>query len=421
MDRIIIKGGKKLKGEVTISGAKNAALPILLSSLLVDGECVFTNVPKLQDIETTKQLLKELGAKVKTDNGTTVSIDCSNVSKFEAPYNLVRKMRASILALCPLVARFNKAKISLPGGCAIGTRPVDLHLKGLEALGAEINLKHGYIEAKVKELKGAEIYFDVPTVTGTENLMMAASVAKGVTTLNNAAREPEIIALADVLKKMGVKINGAGTSVIKIDGVSKLKPVKAKIIPDRIEAGTFMIASAVTCGDIKILNCNPKYMTGIIEKLILTGTKVDIGKTTIRVRGVKNIKSIDIKTLPYPGFPTDMQAQFMVLLSIAKGQGTVSETIFEKRFMHVSELQRMGADISVLGETVASVRGVKKLSGAEVMASDLRASASLVIAGLCAEGITEVNRIYHLDRGYEKIEEKLIKLGANIKREKIIN
>ncbi len=418
MDRISIEGGVKLKGEIKVSGSKNAALPILLSSLLVDGECTFTNVPNLKDIETTKELLKELGATVQT-NGDTVTIDCSNVSKFEAPYDLVRKMRASILALCPLIARFNKAKISLPGGCAIGSRPVNLHLKGLQELGAKIDLKHGYIVAKTKGLKGAEIYLDMPTVTGTENLMMAAAAAKGVTVLKNAAREPEIIALADVLKKMGAKIQGAGTSTITIEGKKKLNCVKVSIIPDRIEAGTFMIASAVTEGDVKILNCIPEHMTGIIDKLRLTGTKVDIEKKYIRVQGVKDIKGINIKTLPYPGFPTDMQAQFMVLLCIAKGESLVSETIFEKRFMHVSELQRMGANIIINNEKSVFIKGTKKLSGAEVMASDLRASASLVVAGLCAEGVTKVNRIYHLDRGYERIEKKLAKLGAKIKREKI--
>jgi len=414
LDKIIVEGGHSLKGQVNISGAKNAALPILISSLLTEGQNTFTNVPNLQDIKSTLLLLQHLGARVETEDNT-VRIDCSGLCNHEAPYDLVRKMRASILVLGPLVARLQKARVSLPGGCSIGARPINLHLKGLKLLGSAIELKHGYVEASAPNLNGAEIYLDTPTVTGSENLMMAAVLAQGRTILRNAAREPEIIALADVLNLMGARISGAGTSVIEIQGVKSLHPVSTSIIPDRIEAGTFMVAAAMTQGDIKILNCDPGHLAGLTDKLRLTGTDVTINGNSIRVKGQDIISSVDIKTMPYPGFPTDMQAQFMTLMSVADGLSQISERIFENRFMHVSELKRMGANIRVAGHS-AVVQGVPELSAAPVMASDLRASASLILAGLVAKGQTEVNRIYHLDRGYEAIENKFRKLGAAIKR-----
>jgi len=416
MDKIIIEGGHSLKGEVRISGAKNAALPILVSSLLADGWNTYTNVPDLKDIESTLLLLENLGAKIERKKDT-VRIDASGLNNPEASYDLVRKMRASILVLGPLLARLKEARVSLPGGCAIGARPINLHLKGLARLGATIEVEHGYIKASVDCLKGNSIYFDISTVTGTENLMMAAALADGVTVLRNAAYEPEILALADVLNKMGADIKGAGTSEITIQGVSSLKPVSVSIIPDRIEAGTFMVASALTGGDVTITDCRPDHLEAVIHKLSLTGTRVVIDGNNLRVKGPAKIKSVDVKTLPYPGFPTDMQAQFMVLMSVACGFSIISETIFENRFIHVSELRRMGAQIKVSGNS-AMVQGVKKLSGAPVMASDLRASASLILAGLVASGKTEVNRVYHLDRGYQSIEAKFAELGAAVKRVK---
>jgi UDP-N-acetylglucosamine 1-carboxyvinyltransferase len=416
MDKIIVEGGRSLTGEVNISGAKNAALPILVSSLLTDGLCTFSNVPNLKDIESIKLLLSHLGAKIETDEDV-VKIDASNILNHEAPYELVRKMRASILVLGPLVARLKKARVSLPGGCAIGARPINLHLKGLACLGASIELKHGYVEAYAKKLKGSEIYLDIATVTGTENIMMAAVLAKGSTVIHNAAREPEIIALADVLNKMGADIRGAGTSEITIMGVSSLSPVSVSIIPDRIETGTFMVAAALTGGDVKLLGTEPDHLEAVIHKLSLTGARIKIDGKNIRVKGIDNITSVDVKTLPYPGFPSDMQAQFMVLMSVARGLSLIFETVFENRFIHVSELKRMGADITIAGNA-AMVKGVKKLSGAPVMATDLRASASLILAGLVARGKTEVNRVYHLDRGYEALEEKFASLGAAIKRAK---
>lgn len=418
MDQIEIKGGKKLKGEVVISGAKNAALPLLASSILVDGETVFYNVPDLMDVKSIKFLLEDLGAKCFTDKDR-VKIDGSGINKIEAKYDLVRKMRASILVLGPLIAKFGHARVSLPGGCAIGARPVNMHITGLEALGAKISIDHGYIDAKADRLKGNEIYFDIPTVTGTENLMMAASLAQGTTILRNSAREPEIVALADTLNAMGADIRGAGTALIKINGVKSLKPAEVSIIPDRIEAGTFMVAAAATGGDVLIKGCEPEHMGGIINKLRQTGSIVEISDNNINVRAGNKIVSTDIKTLPYPGFPTDMQAQFMVLMSIAEGSSVINETIFENRFIHVNELLRMGADISISGGRYANVKGVKNLSGAPVMASDLRASASLVIAGLVAKGITTISRVYHIDRGYESIEKKFSNLGADIKRIKV--
>jgi UDP-N-acetylglucosamine 1-carboxyvinyltransferase len=416
MDKIIIEGGHSLSGEVKISGAKNAALPILISSLLTGGTCTFTNVPDLMDIKSTSLLLSHLGARVEIREDTT-RIDAGDLAQFEAPYDLVRKMRASVLVLGPLVARLGKAKVSLPGGCAIGARPINLHLKGLAALGASIDLKHGYVKASARHLKGADIYLDVATVTGTENLMMAAALAKGTTVLRNAAREPEIVALADTLNTMGADIQGAGTSIITIKGVSALNPVTAAIMPDRIEAGTFMMAAVLTRGEVTLLNCEPDHVGALIDKLRLAGAGIDIAGQSIHVRGRQDIESVDIKTQPYPGFPTDMQAQFMVLMSIGAGTSTISENIFENRFIHVSELRRMGADIQVSGN-IAVVKGVPYLSAAQVMATDLRASASLILAGLVAHGKTEINRVYHLDRGYQSIEKKFSALNASIQRVK---
>jgi UDP-N-acetylglucosamine 1-carboxyvinyltransferase len=416
MDKIIIQGGVPLVGKVNISGSKNAALPILVSSLLTDGMNTYTNVPDLRDIHSIQQLLAHLGASVESHHNT-VTIDASGLNNTVAPYDLVRKMRASILVLGPLVARLGKARVSLPGGCAIGARPINLHLKGIEALGASIELKYGYVEASAKKLMGADIYFDIPTVGGTENLMMAAVLAEGKTVLRNVALEPEIIALADTLNQMGANIHGAGTSIITINGVESLHPVSVSIIPDRIEAGTFMVAGALTGGDVNILQCEPDHMRAIINKLEQTGALIDINGKSLRVRGDDVVKSADAKTLPYPGFPTDMQAQFMVLMSVADRVSLISENIFENRFIHVSELHRMGADIEVSGNT-ALVKGVKTLYGAPVMATDLRASASLILAGLIAKGETVVNRVYHLDRGYEAIENKFAALNARIKRVK---
>jgi UDP-N-acetylglucosamine 1-carboxyvinyltransferase len=417
MDKIQIVGGQKLQGEVNISGAKNAALPLIASSILVNGKISYSNVPNLVDIDSIRLLLEDLGAQCSTSSGC-LDVDGSFINKIEAQYDLVRKMRASILVLGPLVARFGHAKVSLPGGCAIGARPVNMHLAGLEALGATISLDHGYIEAKADKLVGNEIYFDMPTVTGTENLMMAATLAKGKSILRNAAREPEIVALAQALIQMGAKIKGAGTTIITVEGVEKLHPVHIKIIPDRIETGTFMVAAAATGGDVLVKGCEPEHIGGVINKLKATGALVEIFKDSIRVKGSKTIKSIDIKTLPYPGFPTDMQAQFMTLMTIAHGSSMIHESVFENRFIHANELLRMGADISITNGNLASIRGVKELQAAPVMASDLRASASLVIAGLIAKGTTIISRIYHMDRGYEAIEKKLSMLGADIKRMK---
>jgi UDP-N-acetylglucosamine 1-carboxyvinyltransferase len=414
MDKILVEGGRSLQGQVRISGAKNAALPILVSSLLAEGLNTYTNVPDLKDIASIKELLSNLGARAETQ-GNTVYVDTGRILSYEAPYDVVRKMRASILILGPMVARLQKARVSLPGGCAIGARPINLHLKGLARLGADIKLEHGYVQAVAKKLKGAEIYFDTITVTGTENLMMAAVLAEGTTILRNAAREPEIVALAEVLNKMGADIQGAGTAVITIKGVSSLQPVSVSIIPDRIETGTFMIAAALTHGDVTLLDCEPDHVGACIHKLRRAGIRIRTHENSIHVDGNDEIISVDAKTQPYPGFPTDMQAQFMVLMSIANATSMITETIFENRFIHVGELKRMGADIKISGNT-AMVKGVSGLSAAPVMATDLRASASLILAGLVAVGKTVVNRVYHLDRGYEAIEQKFSELGAAIKR-----
>ncbi len=413
MDKMEIVGGKRLEGEIRVSGAKNAALPIMASALLVEGENTFHNIPDLLDIKTIKKLLKSLG--VEMEGGETLRINAGRIANCEAAYDLVRTMRASILVLGPLVARMGEARVSLPGGCAIGARPVNLHIKALRELGAEVTLKDGYVEAKASRLQGAEIYFDISTVTGTENIMMAATLAKGTTVLKNAAREPEIVNLAEVLCGMGARICGAGSDTIVIEGVDRLRPVEAAVIPDRIEAGTFLIAAGITGGDIRILGCEPLHLDALIAKLRDAGMMIDADGDCIRARGGRTLRSVDVKTLPYPGFPTDLQAQIMALMASANGLAVITETVFENRFMHVSEMVRMGADIVIQGKS-AIVRGVPKLRGAPVMATDLRASASLILAGLAAEGTTILSRVYHIDRGYQQIEKKLSALGADIRR-----
>lgn len=413
MDKFIIAGGKPLQGDVHISGAKNAALPVLASALLAPGTSTFHNIPDLVDIKTIKKLLKNLGVEI--EGAETVRINAAKITNSEAPYDLVRTMRASVLVLGPLVARLGVARVSLPGGCAIGARPVNLHIKALQELGAQVALNNGYIEARAKKLKGAHIYFDIPTVTGTENIMMAAVLAEGTTQLSNAACEPEVVNLADVLIGMGAKISGAGTDVITIEGVTSLKPVEASIIPDRIEAGTFMIAAGMTRGEINILGCNPLHLEALINKLRDSGMKITPIAGGLKASGGPKINSIDLKTLPYPGFATDLQAQMMAYMSIGSGLSVINETVFENRFMHVSELMRMGADIVIQGSS-AIVRGVPTLHGAQTMATDLRASASLLLAALVAKGTTEISRVYHIDRGYQKIEQKFSALGADIKR-----
>jgi len=415
LQNIVIKGGARLTGEVRVSGAKNAALPILASSLLAKGRSVYRNVPDLGDVRTMEKLLGELGAAVTNKPGGVTQVDTSGVNSFEAPYDLVKTMRASVLVLGPLTARHGRARVSLPGGCAIGARPIDQHLSGLAAMGAKIELAHGYVTARAKRLHGATIVFDMVTVTGTENLMMAAALAKGRTTLENAAREPEVEELARVLNKMGARIKGAGTPVISIEGVDELHPIEHTVIPDRIEAGTLLVAAAITRGNVLVRDCLPEHLDAIVAKLRAAGVEVTAEEGGLRVRAKADLKPTDISTQPYPGFPTDMQAQFMVLMTRAKGQSVLTETIFENRFMHVPELQRMGADIQVEGRTVI-VRGNKRLTGAEVMATDLRASASLVLAGLIADGTTKIRRVYHLDRGYDRLDKKLRALGADVRR-----
>jgi UDP-N-acetylglucosamine 1-carboxyvinyltransferase len=414
MDKLLIHGGKRLKGEVEISGAKNAALPIMAASLLSFGTTTISRVPNLRDVLTIGQLLKKLGAEFSYEDEKAI-VNTEKIRVFEAPYELVRTMRASVLVLGPLIARFGKAKVSLPGGCAIGARPIDLHLMGLEKMGAKIELESGYVIAKAKRLKGASIYLDIPTVTGTENLMMAASLAKDKTLIENAAREPEVVDLANALISMGSKIKGAGESVIEIEGVEELKPLNYSIIPDRIETGTFMAIAGITGSDIIIKGCRVEHLDAPMMKLKEAGLVFEHVSEGIRVIGSSRLIATDVKTMPYPGFPTDMQAQFMAIMSVAEGTSVITETIFENRFMHVAELKRMGADISVEGST-ATVKGVKRLQGAPLMATDLRASASLVVAALAAEGETTIHRIYHLDRGYEKMDEKLPRLGADIRR-----
>ncbi len=412
---MVIRGGRRLKGEVLISGAKNAVLPLMASSILTRGWNIFRGVPQLGDIATMKLLLGHLGLEIEGSEDLRIRAD--NLTCSEAPYKLVKTMRASVLVLGPLLAKLGRAKVSLPGGCAIGARPIDLHLRGLEALGAKINLNHGYIEAEARKLRGSKIYFDTATVTGTENVLMAACLAKGTTILENAACEPEVVELAGVLNKMGARIEGAGTDIITVEGVDGLEGVEHRIMPDRIETGTFMIAAAITGGEIKINNCRVDHLDDLLSKLTEAGVAIVPEDKGIRVTAGDRLRSVDIKTLPYPGFPTDMQAQIMALMCLAEGRSVITETVFENRFIHVSELKRMGADIQIQGNS-AIVRGERKLSGAPVMATDLRASASLILAGLAAEGVTEISRIYHLNRGYERIEEKLSRLGADIRRVK---
>ena len=419
MDKLIIQGGNRLRGEVTVSGAKNAALPILCAALLAETPLQLSGVAALKDIDTTIKLLAMMGVKI-TRNAEEVTLDASEVASFEATYEMVKTMRASILVLGPLLARFGTARVSLPGGCAIGSRPVDLHIKGLQAMGAAIHITHGYIQASTlhlpnRRLQGARYYMDLVTVTGTENLMMAASLAEGTTVLENAAKEPEVVDLAEMLIKMGANITGAGTDVITIVGVEKLKGTNHHVVCDRIEAGTYMVAAAMTGGEVKLLNARADLLDAVIEKLREAGATVTHDATSITVKSDGKLKAVNIRTAPHPAFPTDMQAQFMALNTVAEGVAKVTETIFENRFMHVQEMQRMGADISIDGNT-ALVKGVEYLDGATVMATDLRASASLVLAGLVARGETVIERIYHLDRGYEHLEAKLNALGANVKR-----
>jgi len=415
MEQLIIRGGKPLKGEVTISGSKNAALPIITASLLAPGVHQITNVPELRDVATMGRLIGHMGGLTGYREGI-ITLDTGRLRTPEAPYEMVKTMRASVLVLGPLVARFGKARVSLPGGCAIGGRPIDQHIKGLEKMGAKITLESGYVIARARQLKGTKIYFDMATVTGTENIMMAATLAKGTTILENAAREPEVKDLADCLISMGAKIKGAGESVVEITGVDSLIPIaNYSVIPDRIETGTFMAIAGATGGDIVIKNCRIDHLDAVVMKLKDAGLRFDETKKGLRVIGPKRPQASSITTLPYPGFPTDMQAQFMALMTIAGGTSIIHESIFENRFMHVAELRRMGADISIDGGT-AAVKGVERLTGAPVMATDLRASASLIVAALCAKGESTIQRIYHLDRGYERIDDKLRKLGADVKR-----
>ena len=415
MDKMRVVGGKALRGIVRTSGAKNSALKLLFATLLAEGKHTFHNVPKLMDVDSSAKLLESLGAIVKR-HGHTVTVEVKPPGSFEANYELVRKMRASILCLGPLLTKYGQAQVSLPGGCAIGTRPINLHLDGMKAMGAEIELRNGYVHASAKRLKGTNILFEFATVGGTENIMMAATLADGVTTIENAAKEPEIVDLANYLKKMGAKIEGAGTSIIKITGVDKLKPSEHTVIPDRIEAGTLMIAAAIAGGDVTISDCVPEHLEALIHKLREAGYGIETAATSVRVRSTGGAKCVDITTAPHPGFPTDLQAQFMALMCVSEGVSLVTETVFENRFMHVTELQRLGADINPKSR-VAVIRGKPGgLEGAPVMATDLRASASLVLAALASRGETMVGRIYHLDRGYEQLELKLSSLGANIER-----
>ncbi len=420
MQKLAIQGGIPLRGEVRISGAKNAALPIMCASLLTADAVQLSNMPDLHDVATMRKLLEQMGVKAETQ-GSEMLLSGAQIDKLEAPYDMVKTMRASVLVLGPLVARFGEARVSLPGGCAIGSRPVDLHIKGLQAMGAEISIEHGYIHAQVsrkegsKRLKGARIFFGIVSVTGTENLMMAATLAEGITVLENAAREPEVVDLAHCLIAMGAKIVGAGSDTISITGVDKLHGTAHRIMPDRIESGTFLVAAAATRGSIMLHDTRADILDSILEKLIEAGAHIRVEGDGIHLDMAGKLKSVNLRTAPYPAFPTDMQAQFMALNAIAEGSGMMVETIFENRFMHVQELRRMGAQIDIEGNT-ALVRGVSQLEGATVMATDLRASASLVIAGLVAQGETVIDRIYHLDRGYEHIEAKLSQLGANIRR-----
>jgi UDP-N-acetylglucosamine 1-carboxyvinyltransferase len=413
MDKLIIEGGVALRGEVPISGAKNAILPLMAASLLAPGVHTFHNVPGLRDINTMARLLSHMGAVCV--QGGVLTVDTANIRSPEAPYDLVKTMRASVLVLGPLLARHGRARVSLPGGCAIGARPINFHLSALERMGAEITLEHGYVLAQAERLRGSVITFDQVTVTGTENLLMAAALAEGTTVLRNAAREPEVVELAGFLQKMGARLDGVGSQEITIDGVPELAPGAHEVMPDRIEVGTYLVAAGITGGHLRLAPCAVEHVEAIVSKLKAAGLDIEARENALEVRGSGEIRSVDVKTWPFPGFPTDMQAQYMALMTLGNGVSLITEQIFEKRFMHVSELRRLGADIEVEGRS-AVVRGVKKLSGAPVMATDLRASASLVLAGLAAQGTTEVSRIYHLDRGYETLEKKLAAVGARIQR-----
>ena len=417
MDQLVIRGGKSLRGEVEVSGAKNAALPLMAASLLTEEPLHLSNVPRLMDVRTMGRLLRHIGVEVTGDNTAELTLQSRGIQRAEAPYDLVKTMRASVVVLGPLVARHGRARVSLPGGCAIGPRPINLHLMGLEKLGATIRLDQGYVEAEASHLSGARIAFDIQTVTGTENLMMAAALARGTTVLENAACEPEVTDLADLLNVMGATVEGAGTQTITIHGVPALGGARHRTIPDRIEAGTFAMAAAVTGGDVTIRRCRPEHLEAVISKLAETGTRVEIGAESLRVVSPGRAKAVNVRTQPFPGFATDMQAQIMALMVLAEGRSVITESVFENRFMHVNELLRMGADITIAGSS-AVVQGVPHLLGAPVMATDLRASACLVVAGLAARGDTVVSRIYHLDRGYEAIEAKLTALGAEIQRVK---
>ena len=416
MDKLQIQGGVPLEGEVRISGAKNATLPILAGALLADGPVVVGNVPHLKDVTTTVELLGGMGATVTIDERMRIEVDPTTVSDYSAPYELVKTMRASILVLGPLVARYGRADVSLPGGCAIGARPVNIHVAGLQALGADITIEGGYIRARASRLRGARLVLDTVTVTGTENLMMAATLAEGETVIENAAREPEVVDLANFLISMGAKIRGAGSDKIVVEGVERLSGTSYEVLPDRIESGTYLVAGAITGGHVRIKNTRPDHLDAVLVKLQEAGAQVGVGDNWVEVdmRG-RRPRAIDVRTAPYPAFPTDMQAQFAALNTVADGVGTITETIFENRFMHMLEMRRLGAEIRLEGNT-AIIHGVSRLKAAPVMATDLRASASLVLAGLIADGRTEIERIYHIDRGYEAIEEKLSQLGAQIKR-----
>lgn len=417
MDRLLISGNAKIDGEIRISGAKNATLPIIAATLLADGCVELTNIPHLNDVTTFVELLNGMGVSITMGENLALEVDPTTIKTYAAPYELVKTMRASILVLGPLLSRFGEAEVSLPGGCAIGSRPVDLHIKGLQAMGADIVVEDGYIRAKAKRLKGATIVFDIVTVTGTENLLMAAALADGTTVLENAAREPEVVDLADFLIQMGAKISGAGTSTITVEGVEKLTPNGAySILPDRIETGTYLVAAAMTGGRVMLKDTDPTLLDAVLQKLREAGAVIETGEDWISLdmQG-RRPKAVDVHTVPYPGFPTDMQAQFMAMNTVAEGTATVVETVFENRFMHADEMIRLGANIRIEGNT-AIVTGVEKLKAAPVMATDLRASASIVLAGLVAEGETQVDRVYHIDRGYERVEEKLGQLGAKIRR-----
>jgi len=417
MDKVIIEGSQRLKGELEISGAKNAVLPVMAAMILTSGLNKISGVPRVRDVTTMLHLLNDLGGRTEEFEEDRISLDTTDINNYEAPYDLVSTMRASCLVLGPLLARLGKAKVSLPGGCAIGARPLDLHIMGLEAMGAEIKLEKGYIYGSVERLQGTRYYFDTVSVTGTANLMMAATLAEGETVLENVAKEPEVVFLADVLNKCGAKIEGQGTDIMVIQGVSALKPIECRIFPDRIETGTYMIASAITGGDVNIINCIPSQVETLTLKLRQAGVIVEEAATSIRVIGDGPFNGVNLKTQPHPGFATDLQAQFMALMTLARGQSIILETVFENRFMHAAELNRMGANITVQGHT-AVVSGVKRLSGAPLMATDLRASASLVLAALAAEGESIISRVYHIDRGYFGMEKKLSRLGAKIRRKK---